>query len=59
MKHGRRGTKKEEDVLEITKNELQPFPLEDTEQNEARNMIIDKLMKRIEKLEDKMAAKSI
>ena len=55
----KRGTKKQEDVLEITKNELQPFPLEDTEQNEARNMMIDKLMKRIEKLEDKMATKSI
>ena len=55
----KRRTKKQKDVLEITKNELQPFPLEDTEQNEARNMMIDKLMKRIEKLEDKMATKSI
>ena len=44
MKHGTRGTKKQEDVLEITKNELKPFPLEDTEQNEARIMMIDKLM---------------
>ena len=58
MKQGIRGTKKE-DVLEITKNELQPLPLENTEQNEVRNMMIDKLMKRIEKLEDKMATKSI
>ena len=59
MKHGTRGTKKQEDVLEMTKNELQPFPLEDTEQNEARIMMIDKLMKRVEKLEDKMATKSM